>query len=256
MSIIRSKEDLQNLRHSCRILMSCHKHLQKMVQAGIDAEEVDRFCEEFGKKHGATPAFKTVSGFKYTINFSVDDEITHALPVKGKILKNDCLLKIDTGFVYKGMFSDAAQTYIIGNPDEKDIKMSQITKDALLAGIQQVKAGCTLGDIGNAIDKLAKKYSYGNVRDLGGHGLGYALHESPFVPHYGKAGKGLKLFENKVIAIEPMFTLGTEKIKIKKDGWTIKTQDGSHSAQWEANVLVTKSGFEILTDIKEEDFLD
>lgn len=256
MSVIRSKEDLENLRHSCRILMSCHRHLQTILKPGISAEEIDKFCEEFGKKHGATPAFKTVKDFKYTINFSVDDEITHGLPVKGKVLKDNCLLKIDTGFVYKGMFSDSAQTYIIGQPKTEDIKMSEITKQAMCAGIEQVRAGCTLGDIGNAIDSIAKKYGYGNIRDLGGHGLGYSLHDAPFVPHYGKKGKGLKLFENKIIAIEPMFTLGGNEITVLKDGWTIKTLDGSHSAQWEADVLVTKNGFEVLTDIKDEDILD
>jgi len=256
MSLILNSTDLANLRYSCRILMSCHYHLRTMLVPGTKASEIDSFCETFGKKYGATPAFKTKKDYRHTITFSVDDEITHAIPTAKKLVPQTGLLKIDVGFIYKGMVSDAAQTYVLGKIPEADVLLSQRTEEALRAGIAVVKAGCTVGDIGAAVDAVAKKYGYGNVRELGGHGLGYSLHDMPFVPHYGKAGKGAKLFENKVITIEPMFNIGSAAMYIdEKDGWTIRTQDGSHSAQWEADILVTKTGCEVLTDIAPDQIL-
>jgi methionyl aminopeptidase len=223
-----------------------------MLKAGVDAADIDNFAERFGIKYGATPAFKTKTGYKYTINFSIDNEVTHGLPIRGRKVPENCLLKIDIGFVYNGMFSDAAVTYIIGNPPARDIELSRVTESAMRAGIATVRAGCTVGDIGSAIDKIAKQNGYGNIRVLGGHGLGYSLHDTPFVPHFGNAGKGAKLFAGKVITIEPMFNIGTNEITIdEKDGWTIRTADGSHSAQWECDIYITKDGCEVLTDIED-----
>jgi methionyl aminopeptidase len=256
MSLIRNSTDLANLRYSCRILMSCHHHLKTLLVPGTKASEIDAFCEQFGAKYGATPAFKTKKGYRHTITFSVDHEITHAIPTARRVVPLNGLLKIDAGFVYHGMVSDAAQTYILGDISPEDVLLSQRTEEAMRAGIAAVKAGCTVGDIGAAVDAVARKYGYGNVRELGGHGLGYSLHDTPFVPHYGNAGKGAKLFENKVITIEPMFNIGGAAMYIdEKDGWTIRTQDGSHSAQWEADVLVTKTGCEVLTDIAPDQIL-
>lgn len=256
MSIISNQEDLNNLRYSCRVLMSCHFHFSKFARAGLDAKSVDDWFRKFGEAYDCTPAFLGYQGYEYTINFSIDNEITHGLPVAGKSTPDDCLLKIDSGFIYKNMYSDAAVTYMIGDISEQYKKIVEITNKATWEGIKQVKSGVRVGDIGFAIDKLATKNSYGNVKTLGGHGLGYELHAAPFIPHYGKKNKGAKLFTNQVITIEPMFNIGTSDIVIDdSDGWTVTTADGSKSAQFEHVVLVTKSGYEVLTDIAEKDML-
>lgn len=256
MSIIKNQQDLNNLRYSCRIVASCHYHLKSLLKPGISAKEVDDFCREFGAKYDAKPAFMTKDGYKYTITFSIDNEITHGLPLPDRKIPESCLLKVDTGFIYKGMVSDMVHTYVIGNPPKEDIWLSKKTEEGMRAGIATVHAGATLGDIGAAVDAVARKNKLGNIKVLGGHGLGYGMHEEPFVAHYGKPGKGRKLFKNQVITIEPMFTLGTSEAEFDQDdGWTIRTKDGSHAAQWEADILVTEKGSEVLTDIKEDQIL-
>lgn len=228
-----------------------------MIQPGMEAEYIDNWVREFGKKYDVTPAFMGFEGYEYTINYSVNNEVTHGLPTNGKVVPNDCLLKIDTGFINKGMYSDAAQTYIIGNPPEIDKKLSEVTLQALWAGIEEVKAGVRIGTVGNAINTVLKKNNFSIIKVLGGHGLGYGLHESPFVPHYGRPGKGFKLFENQVITLEPLVNIGSGEVYIdEEDKWTILTKDKSHSAQWEHDILVTKDGYEVLTEIEESEILE
>ncbi len=261
MSIIKSEEDLNNLRYSCRILMSCHNHLGKMMRPGVSAGELNRAAIAFGKKYDAIPNFLgyVVDGnrFDYAITVSINDEIVHGLATDDKIVRDGDVVKIDMGFIYKGMHSDAAKTYIVGSVSDEIKQLVDVTYKALLEGIKQVKHRSQIGDIGYVIDKIAKEHGYGNIYQMGGHGLGYKLHDDPFISHIGKKNKGARLWENKVIAIEPMFTLGASEIKIdKKDGWTTRTIDGSVACHWEHDILVTKNGYEILTDIKPEDFLE
>ncbi len=253
MSIIKSQEDLKNLKYSCRILMSCHKQIESLVKPGVTGEELNRFAIEFGKKYNARPNFLGYDGYKYAINFSINDEVVHGFPTKDKIIPEKGLVKIDMGFVYKGMHSDAAKTYIVGEVK----KLNQVTKEALMAGIRKIKNGVRVGDIGLAIGQIADKNNYGNVKNFGGHGLGYKLHDDPFVPNYGRKGVGSKLFVNKFIAVEPMFTLGSSDVYIdKEDGWTVKTVDGSWATHWEHDILITDKGCEVLTDIPDSELLE
>lgn len=256
---MKTQKDLDNLKHSCKILMSCHRHLGKMIKPGVKASELDNFFIEYGKKHGAEPNFLGYQGFKHAITCSIDDEVVHGLSGDDKIIPDNCLVSIDAGYIYKGMHCDAARTYIVGDPGEKAKQLVKAVKDGANAGISKIKSGIRLGDIGNAIDKVAKEQGFGNVYELGGHGVGYVLHDDPFIPHQGRKGKGPKLFENKVIAIEPMFTLGGSGVVFDKssgDGWTVKTEDGSLAAHWEENILVTRDGYEILTDIPDHELFD
>lgn len=258
MSIIKTKEDLENLRYSCKVLMSCHHHIKKILKAGISASKLNDFAIEFGEKYDAKPNFLGYKGFPHSVTVSINDEVVHGFASPEKIIPDNSLVKLDMGFEYKGMHSDAAKTYIVGKVDKEVEEMVEVTKKALWAGISKVKAGVRVGDIGSVIDRVAVDNGYGNVKELTGHGLGYKLHDDPYIPNFGVKGKGVKLFENKLIAIEPMFILGGDsRIDFDEDdGWTVTTRDGTWSAHEEHDVLVTKDGCEVLTDIKKEDLFD
>jgi methionyl aminopeptidase len=257
MSLMRSTTDLDNLRYSSRILASIFWHLRSsIVKPGVDASVIDKFVHDFAAHYNAVPSFQGYKGYSYNLNFSIDNQVTHAFPSKGRKVPNNALLKIDIGIKYKGMISDACQTFVMGKVTDQAQQLSDVCKQAMYAGIDQIKAGAKIGDIGSAVDAYAKKHKFGNVRVLGGHGVGYELHDDPWIPHYGKAGKGSKLFVNQVITVEPMFNLGGDDIEFSDtDGWTVTTTDGSLSAQWEHTILVTSKGHEILTEIAEVDVL-
>ena len=258
MSIIKNSEDMANLRHSCRILISCFEHLGGLIRAGISAGELDQFAIAFIRSYDGEPSFLGYQGFKYAVCTSINDEVAHGLSPFTKIIPNNCLVKLDMGVRYKGMISDSCRTYIIGEVDPKYQKLVEVNKEAMMAGISVVKAGTKLGDIGHTIDAIAKKHGYGNVYELGGHGVGYEVHSKPFVAHQGKKDTGIRLQENQVICIEPMFNLGRADVvfdQTKSDGWTVKTKDGSWCAQHEHEILVTKTGSEILTQITPDQIL-
>jgi methionyl aminopeptidase len=258
MAILKNQEDLKNLRHSCLILMSCFYHLGNMLRPGISAGELDRFATDFIRKHGGEPSFLGYNGFKYALCTSINNEVVHGLSNDEKIIPNNCIVSLDLGAIYKGMFSDSAKTYIVGEVSENTKKLVETTEKALFEGIKKIKAGNRTGDLGYAINNVAKKAGFGNVLELGGHGVGYAVHEEPFIQHSGLPGKGARLFENQVIAVEPMFTMGSGKVdfdETAKDGWTVRTQDNSISAHSEHTILVTKKGCEVLTDIPVEKLL-
>ncbi len=252
MAILKNKTDLENLKHSCLILMSCFHEMSKILKPGISAGELDRFATSFIRSHGGEPSFLGYNGFKYALCTSVDNEVVHGISTDSKIIPNNCLVSLDLGVVYKGMYSDSAKTYIVGEVTQKAQDLVTYTEKSLLEGIKKIKAGSRIGDLGYAINLVAQKHGFGNVMELGGHGVGYAVHEEPWIQHAGTPGKGARLFENQVIAIEPMFTTGSGEVDFdstNNDGWTVRTKDGSLSAHFEHTILVTKRGCEVLTDI-------
>lgn len=257
MSFIRSKNDLENLRQSCRILASIFWHLRNtIIKPGLKANVINDFVEDFAKTYHSKPSFKGYKGYPYNLNFSIDHEVTHAFPSHERTVPETGLLKIDIGVQYKGMISDKCETFVIGEVAPEARMLSEVCKEAMNAGIQVVKAGVRLGDIGHAVNELAQKNKLGNVQVLGGHGVGYAMHDDPWIAHYGKPGKGVKLLANQVITIEPMFNLGGDDVIFsEEDGWTVTTADNSLSAQWEETILVTEKGHEILTKVREQDIL-
>jgi methionyl aminopeptidase len=264
MAIIKSKEDLENLKHSCRILMSCFHHLEKLVAANVDCGVLDDFAHKFIASYDAVPSFYKYgqghngNSFQYALCISINEEVVHGIANSGKILPDNSIVKLDMGVNYKGMFSDSAKTVVIGKISDKAQQMIKVNQECLMEGIKIVKAGIKTGDIGHTIDSYVKKYGFGNVYDLGGHGVGYAVHEPPFIPHQGKANQGSRLFENQAICIEPMLTLGTSEVvfdQTKQDGWTVRTKDNSLASHFEHTLLVTKKGHEILTQIDESNIL-
>jgi methionyl aminopeptidase len=263
MAIITNPEKLKNLKYSCRILMSAFHHAGNMIKAGVSCGDINDFVESFIRSYDAVPSFLNygsggIGPFKYSVCISINDEVVHGIAPKDKIIPDNSLVKLDMGVNYKGMFSDSAKTYIVGKVDDRALKLVEVCEQALYKGINVVKAGAKVGDIGYAINTFVQEHGFGNVEDLGGHGVGIAVHEPPFIPHVGQRGKGPTLMENQVICIEPMLTMGSGDVtydETRNDGWTVRTADGSLAAHFEHELLITKKGFEILTQISENDIL-
>ena len=252
MAIMKSAQDLETLRHSAKILRSTMYLLEDMLEPGITAADLDKAAIEYIRAHDAEPSFLGYNGYKYALCTSLNDEVVHGVSSANKIIPKQGLVSLDLGVNYKGLFSDMAMTFILGQADSQVERLVAKTKESMFAAAGAVKAGKRVGDIGAAAGQVAQAAGLGNVLELGGHGVGYAVHEDPYIMHAGTPGKGARLFENQVIAIEPMLTLGSGDIEFDEtheDGWTVRTLDGSLAAHWEHTVLVTKKGAEILTDL-------
>lgn len=246
MITIKSKREIELLEKAGHIVYLTHKYLEPLVKPGISTEELNRLGEEFIISQGATPSFKGYEGFPYALCISVNDEVVHGFPSKRK-LKDGDIVSIDIGACYKGYHGDSAWSYKVGSITDEDKYLLEHTEKALYEGIKQVKPGNHIGDISNAIEVYATAHNLGIVKELVGHGVGTTVHEDPEVPNYGMAGKGPRLREGMVIAIEPMLTLGSPDIYVDSNDLTVITDDGSRSAHYEHTVAVTSDGVKILT---------
>lgn len=246
MISIKSEREIDLMRHAGHINYLTHEELKKHVKAGITTKELDKIAYEFIIKNDCVPSFLNYEGFPASICTSINDEVVHGIP-SNKKLKNGDIISIDIGVGYKNYHSDAARTYIIGNVDEKIKNLVDKTEEALFEGLKVIKAGAKIGDIGAAVSEVANQNSLSVVRELVGHGVGTNVHEDPDVPNFGKKNTGLVLKAGMTIAVEPMFNLGKRFVYMEDDDWTIKTDDGSPSAHFEHTVLVTDTGYEILT---------
>lgn len=247
MIVARTEEEIEKLREAGRVVGLTHKYLQQFLKPGISTKELDRLAKKFIEKQGCTPSFEGLYGFPGSICISINNEVVHGIPGPRK-LKDGDIVKLDIGACYQGYHGDSAWSYIVGTPkSEKDSKLLKETEEALMAGLKAIHDGCTTGDIGHAVCKVAHKYNLGVVRELVGHGVGDKVHMDPDVPNYGKEHKGPVLHKGNVIAVEPMLNLGSQYIYMLDDDWTIVTDDDSNSAHFEHTVLVTQNGYEILT---------
>lgn len=246
MIIVRNEDEINKLREAGRIVGLTHKYLQQFIKPGITTKELARLAKKFILSKGCTCSFEGLYGFPGEICVSVNDEVVHGIPSHRKLKEGD-VLKLDIGACYQGYHGDSAWTYIVGEGSEKDKKLLKETEEALMAGLSAIHDGCTTGDIGHAVSKVAHKYNLGVVKQLVGHGVGDKVHMEPDVPNYGKERKGPVLHTGNVIAVEPMLNLGTADIYMLDDDWTIKTDDGKKSAHFEHTVLVLDNGYEILT---------
>ena len=243
---IKSDYEISLMRKAGNIVYRTHKYLEPYVKPGITTKELDKLAYDFIISQDATPSFLNYNGFPGSICTSVNDEVVHGIPSNRK-LKNGDIIGIDIGANYKGYHGDSAWSYRVGSVSKEKEYLLEHTEKALYEGLKQVKPGNRIGDISNAIETYAKAHNLGVVRELVGHGVGNNLHEEPDVPNYGKKGTGPLLKEGMTIAIEPMLNLGTHKIYILDDDWTIITRDGLPSAHFEHSVVVTKDGYRILT---------
>jgi methionyl aminopeptidase len=242
----KSNEELEIIRESGKILGKAHAEIAKIIRPGIKTSELDKIAYQFIADNGGVPSFKGYNGFPYTLCISVNEVVVHGFPGEYE-LKDGDIISVDCGVKYKGFHSDSAYTYPVGNVKEDVLRLLRITKESLYKGIDQAVVGNRIGDIGFSIQTFVEKEGYSVVRELVGHGLGKSLHEKPEVPNYGNRGKGLKLEENLVIAIEPMINLGKKNVVQENDGWTIRTSDRMPSAHFEHTVAVKKGKPEILT---------
>lgn len=250
--IIKTKEEIETIREGGHILALTMDKIVKFVKPGISTFEIDQYTRKIIKENGDTPASLNYKpyGASYpypaAICISVNNEVVHGIPSKKRILKEGDIVSLDLVLKHKGLFSDHAVTIPVGRISKKDELLLEDTKKALEIGIWAARSGSTVGDIGYAIESFVNR-KYGIVRELAGHGVGKQIHEDPYVPNYGKTGKGQKLIPGMIIAIEPMLTLGKEEIVTDSDDWTIKTSDGSKSAHFEHTILITDKEAEILT---------
>ena len=246
MISIKSEEEVELLRIAGEITGSTHNYLKPYIKPGITTLELDKLAEDYIISRGASPSFKGYDGFPGTVCASINNEVVHGIP-SGRTLKEGDIITLDIGACWKGYHGDSAWTYAVGEIDDKKKYLLEHTEKSLFKGLEAIHDGCHVGDIGYAVSKYAKEHGLGVVRELVGHGVGTDVHEEPDVPNYGARGTGPVLKEGMVIAVEPMLNLGSRKVYILEDGWTIITADGKPSAHFEHTVLVTKDGYEILT---------
>jgi len=243
---VKTEQEIKDMRTSGKMLATVLQCLKPKVEVGMTTQDLAVLAETELKKLGGKPAFLGYAGFPSVICISVNDEVVHGIPGK-KVINDGDLVSLDFGVNYNKMITDAAITIIAGESNGAKRRLLKGTEESLLAGINSVKDGVRTGDIGAAVEKVLTQYGFGIVRDLVGHGVGHEVHEEPDVPNYGSGGTGSKLSAGMTIAIEPMSTLGSERVVLENDGWTIKTYDGSLSAHFEHTILITKDSAEILT---------
>lgn len=247
---IKTASELDAMRESGRMLASVLQLLKAEAAVGVSTKELaDRAAAEL-KTLGGEPSFLGYQGFPDVLCVSVNDEVVHGIPSAKKTLQDGDILSLDFGVTYKGMITDSALSLIVGRPKQQGhIRLVRDTEIAMQTGINAVHDQVRSGDIGAAIEDFLNKRRYGIVRDLVGHGVGHELHEDPNIPNYGRPNTGPWLSAGMTIAIEPMVTLGTDRVYIAEDGWTILTADGSRAAHFEHTVLITENGAEILTTL-------
>ena len=245
MITLRSREDLVKLEEASRIVLETLDVVQQAVVPGVTTEELDRIAETEIRRRGARPAFVGYRGYPKTLCTSVNEEVVHGIPGRRR-LKDGDIVGIDCGAVVDGYFGDAARTLPVGRIDAEKMRLLEVTRRALTAGIGAARPGGRVSDIGAAVEEIALVHGYGVVRDFVGHGVGTALHEEPQVPNYGPAGRGSVLKAGMVIAIEPMFNVGRAEVSVDGDGWTVRTQDRSPSAHFEYTVAIEPHGAVIL----------
>ena len=244
---VKNDSELQKMREAGKVMAAVLKLMTELVKPGISTLELDAAAEKTIRSFGATPLFLGYYGFPGTICASVNEEVVHGIPKKDRILKSGDIISIDTGARLDGFCSDAAITLGVGEVSDEAQRLMDVTKKSLYKAIGQVKPGKRLGDVEHAVETFAKQNGVGVVRDYCGHGIGRNMHEEPSIPNFGRPGTGPLLEKGMVLAIEPMLTAGTYRVRELDDGWTVVTADGKYAAHFEHTVAVTANGSEIFT---------
>ena len=253
--MIKTNEQIEKMRLAGKLASEVLEMVTPLVKPGISTGELDKICHDFiVNEQDAIPANVGYRGFEKTICSSLNQVVCHGIPDFERKLKDGDILNIDVTVKKDGWHGDTSKMFLVGKSQPHNERLVNITQECLYKGIEQVKPGAYLGDIGNAIQVHAENNHYSVVEDYCGHGIGEIYHEDPQVLHYGEAGTGLELQEGMCFTIEPMINLGTKYTKALADGWTVETKDGRNSAQWEHTLVVTSSGYEVLTKRSEENF--
>ena len=246
MITIKSAEDFARMARAGRVVAEIHEKVRAAAAPGVTLLELDRLSADIIRERGCTPSFLNYHGYPAHVCLSPNDVIVHGIP-DGRVLREGDLLSLDAGAIFEGWHADAAISFGIGEIAPEVQALVDVTERAMWVGIDQVRAGRRLGDIGHAIESVGRDAGYGVVREYTGHGIGRQMHEEPQVLNYGEPGRGMKLKPGMAIAIEPMFNLGGEATRVLDDGWSVVTADGSLSAHFEHTVAITKRGPEVLT---------
>ena len=243
---IKNAEQIQKMRVTGQIVARTHEMLEAIVKPGITTKELDKIAAEFIKSQGATPSFKNYRGFPANICTSVNDEVIHGIPGLKKLLSGD-IISIDIGAFKDGFHGDAARTYRVGEVSSEVDRLIKVTEQCFFAGIRFAKAGCHLHQICAAIEQYVDAHGFCVVREYVGHGVGKQMHEDPQIPNHKQQSRGPRLAKGMTLAIEPMVNMGNHEIKVLKDGYTVATKDGMHSAHYENTVLITDGEPDLLT---------
>jgi methionyl aminopeptidase len=244
---IKSKREIELMREAGRILEQTRQMLSEHIMPGVSTHHLDQLAENFITNLGAIPSFKDYHGFPGSICASVNEVVVHGIPSKKKILKEGDIITLDFGVNYKGYHADSATTYPVGTIKPEIQQLLDITEKSLYVGLEQAKPGNRVSDISHAIEAYVKPYGYGIVEEFTGHGIGRELHEEPYVPNFGLPNQGPLLKPGMTFCVEPMINLGTKRVKVLTDNWTTITVDRKPSAHFEHMIVITETGYEILT---------
>lgn len=250
MIYLKSQPEIDKMREAAQVVSRTLGKIARRIEPGVSTGELDRVAEEYIASQGGRPAFKGYGGpvnpFPATLCISINEEVVHGIPGE-RILKEGDIVSVDCGVEKEGYFGDHAYTFMVGECDPKARELLKTTLESLYKGIEQAVHGNRMGDLSNAVQNHCESKGYGVVRDLVGHGLGKQMHEDPSVPNFGRRGRGPRLREGMTLAIEPMVTMGSWKVRTLKDGWTVVTSDGSLAAHFEHDIVVREGEAEILS---------
>lgn len=253
MTLIKTLDQIKEIKKSNQIIARLYNDiLPKYIKPGVTTYELDKIVEDYIRSQGAIPGCIGVPGpygaFPAATCISVNEEVVHGVP-NGRVLQDGDIVSIDTVTVLNGYYGDSAITFPVGNIDEESRKLLEVTEKSRAIGIEMAVVGNRLGDIGHAIQQYVEKNGFSVVRDYAGHGVGLSMHEEPMVPNFGKKGRGFKIENGMVLAIEPMVNVGSYKLNMKDDGWTVVTKDGKRSAHFEHSIAIIDGKAVILSEL-------
>ncbi len=246
MISIKTEEEIVLMRGANAIVRDLLLYLEEHIKPGITTKRLDSLAYDFIVKNNAKPSFLGFEGYPASICTSIDAQVVHGIPSERKLVEGE-IISVDVGTIYKGYQGDAARTFAVGEISAEKQRLIDVTRESFFKGIECLKDGARLGDLGYAIQSYAEKNGYSVVRALTGHGIGREMHEDPAIPNFGKAGRGMRVKAGMTLAIEPMINMGDYDVLLLDDGWTVVTADYKPSAHYENTVLVTENGVEILS---------
>ena len=242
----KTEEEIELIRESSLLVSKTLGEVAKLIKPGVKTIELNKLAETFIRDNGGVPAFLNYNGFPYSLCISPNEQVVHGFPGDYELKEGD-IISVDCGAVLNKFYGDSAYTFTVGEVSDEVKQLLEVTKECLKLGVSKAVAGLRVGDISYAVQEHAEKHSYGVVKELVGHGVGFKLHEKPEVPNYGKRGSGIKLEEGMVLAIEPMINMGRAGVKFWKDGWTVSSIDNKPSAHFEHTVAVKKGSPDVLS---------
>ncbi len=244
----KSREEIKLMKQAGHIVALCHQEIKNAIDIGVSTYDLDMIANKIIKENKAIPSFLGYHGYPASICASINSQVVHGIPSKDVILKDGDIVSIDIGATYRGLVGDSAWTYPVGNISDEKKRLLELTERGLFSGLDNVRNNAMLDDLSAGIEKVANENGLGIVRQYGGHGVGRAMHEEPFIFNY-KVGSNVVLKSGMTLAVEPMFNLGCDDVTLLSDNWTVVTNDNKDSAHFEHSILVTDDGYEILTKL-------